>query len=211
VAGFPLPQSEPHRVLHPILWQSLSEKKDETQSHCQSFANPDFTMGHRARSPYDLDMLDRSPSRDPQTTRDRATTPAKPNIDCPWFQAALAKRRPRTCRNPVLRNMADLRRHAVRGRQPHMTFLRQCGTCRETFTNREVFESQHGNEGELCVDEALDDDAHSQWTQLYDIASEQLEGMSGTRHLCELHHTRSFNSILICLHSNISHSNKSTA
>jgi hypothetical protein len=113
--------------------------------------------------------------------RERAITSAASNIDCPWFKAALAKHRSRTCRNPVLKNLADLRRHAARGRRPHLPFLRQCRTCKRTLTNKGIFENKHGNDGEICVDRPIDDNPHVQWMQLYDIACEQLDGKDKKR------------------------------
>jgi len=106
------------------------------------------------------------------------------NIDCPWHKAALAKRLPRTCRNPVIKNMSDLRRHAARGTRPHLSFLRQCRTCRKIFTSQRTFELEHGYTGEFCVEEAVDDDPLAQWRQLYNIAWEQLDDKDGRRGLC---------------------------
>jgi hypothetical protein len=171
----------------------------------------DATMGRRSESPVDLNMPDRSPPRDNQRMDAPATTqvtpkptitPADSRFDCPWFQAALAKHRPRTCTNPILMNMVDLCRHAVSGREPHASFLRHCRHCKKHSTDQQVFKTEHGDDGELCIDEAIDDDAHSLWKQLYDLASEQLDEMEVTRHSCESHVPRSFDLTLICLRSN---------
>ncbi|KAF2683199.1 hypothetical protein K458DRAFT_51715 [Lentithecium fluviatile CBS 122367] len=112
-----------------------------------------------------------------QNMPDRTTAPAKPNIDCPWFKAAMAMHRPRTCRNPKLPHMTDVRRHMSRGRRPHVPFLRQCRTCKKIFLDQGVFENQHGCDGEHCTDHPVDDNPDAQWRELYSISCRELGNM----------------------------------
>jgi hypothetical protein len=124
----------------------------------------------------------------PQTNEDmpdRSDTPClssrKARIDCPFFRAAMDKRRPRTCRNPKLESMSDVRRHIGPDRQAHLPFLKQCRRCKNLFLERGPFEDKHGYQGEICEDIPVEDDLGEQWRQLYKLACEKLGRLDGNR------------------------------
>lgn len=96
-----------------------------------------------------------------------ATKCRKP-FPCPVFQADILLGRRHSCRGTLENNMSEVRRHLRRSR--HVDFLRLCPTCNEDFTDREEFESKHGNNGEFCnnpLKQRRGVLAEEQWEALY--------------------------------------------
>jgi hypothetical protein len=153
--------------------------EEEEVPHDQGRLQMDHIITDGLTSPTDWGTPERSPSRGGESMHDQGTTPLQTKIDCPWFRAAMVRHLPRTCRNPSMKNMSDVRRHAARGQRRHLPFLKQCQTCKRLFLDRNVFDTRHGDEGELCTDDPIPNDPQAQWKQLYSIACRQLDSMEG--------------------------------
>jgi len=82
------------------------------------------------------------------------TARQKSTFDCPVFVAESRHRWPRTCNNVKSTNMTEVRRHLLersgRGYPPQLGFLKLCITCNDDFIDKDVFETRHGYQGELC-------------------------------------------------------------
>jgi hypothetical protein len=166
-------------------WPPQADGEMTTVQRRQIYSEADRSTAGHFSPEENHSMVGWASSQLDQSMPDRSTTPHDPNIDCPWYNAAMAKNRPRTCRNPKLKDMAAVRRHIMRDRPPHLPFLKQCLHCKRLFLIQRVFERQHGYKGEICRDEPIENDLDAQWKQLYQIAREVLDNVDGSDHLSE--------------------------
>jgi hypothetical protein len=106
-------------------------------------------------------MTNRSPSR-------------KRKLPCPWFEVEAAQGLPHSCNGFNADTMADVRRHMVRGQRPHIPFLRLCPTCNETFMDKDLFESAHGQYCHNNRKQHRGEAVEAQWNRLYGMIFEKV-------------------------------------
>jgi hypothetical protein len=66
---------------------------------------------------------------------------------CPIFEDERRNNQRHTCNGTHAKNMSELRLHMTRGgggHQPHLTFLKLCGICKNDFVDKVVFSKWHG-------------------------------------------------------------------
>ncbi|PSN71923.1 hypothetical protein BS50DRAFT_239241 [Corynespora cassiicola Philippines] len=111
------------------------------------------TEAHTPSSSNDAHVL--SPFRD------------KERLTCPVFEADIIVRREHTCSGTTATVCSQIRTHLIKGKSPHVQFLKLCGTCNEDIFDEEEFEQHHGSRCNTQKSQRRKGDHVLQWIGLY--------------------------------------------
>ncbi|ORX93469.1 hypothetical protein BCR34DRAFT_239543 [Clohesyomyces aquaticus] len=87
-------------------------------------------------------------------------------LACPIFQADIILGRGHSCSSAgPAKNMSDIRRHLLRGKKPHLHFLKSCKTCKKHVLHQQEYETRHGQHcGKV---QPQRQSTETQWTLLF--------------------------------------------
>lgn len=108
------------------------------------------------------------------TIRNMATGPkeSREPLQCPQRVAERELGIRPTCAGVKAKSMADVRRHL--SRPPHLIFIELCPMCNENFLDKDVFDREHGDNGQFCDIIGSQSRGQRQWQQWRQIC-EQLK------------------------------------
>ena len=91
----------------------------------------------------------------------------KERLTCPVFEADIIVRREHTCSGTTATVCSQIRTHLIKGKSPHVQFLKLCGTCNEDILDEEEFEQHHGSRCNTQKSQRRKGDHVLQWIALY--------------------------------------------